>query len=76
MRLVEWSGVLAKYPTHTFSLGVIVCADCAAEIDDGFNEVEKRHAQQELIERALHFIADFGAEAWTEVVEAVVEQAK
>jgi len=72
----EWAKVLAKYPTHTFSPGVIVCAECAAEMDDGFNEVEKRHAQQAMIEEALHFIADYGAEAWNEIIEAVQEQAK
>lgn len=69
-----WIGTKAQFPTHTFYQ--IVCNDCAKEMDKEGDEYEKNLEIQAMIEKALHFIADYGAEAWNTVVEEVVKQAK
>lgn len=69
-----WIGTQAEFKDSKFAR--IVCYDCACDIDSGALEYESRIEIQAMIEKALHFIADFGAEAWNTVVEEVVKQAK
>lgn len=70
----EFLQVLLRYPkwTHTKK----VCIECMAEIDKGADEHERNLEIQAMIEKALHFIADYGSEAWNTVVSEVVKQAK
>lgn len=71
----EWMEVQLLYANHKFD--VPVCAVCAADIDDGFNEYELSLEMEALISKMAEFTTHWGLGKFAEcVVESMNRSAK